>query len=218
MDHDVEPNLEGAPSPSRTATSAFGATLLSIAVSGAAGAVAGLVWGGIGGRLAMRLVFLTSSDSVRGVTSDDGFEIGTITMATVGFVVAMTVLGGIAGFAFGPVRMLLRGSTTVVALGVGAALALGVGALVVHADGVDFVFLDPLWLTVGLFVLLPGLWGASVVIAADWLLAPGRLIEQQIPRGRWQWPSVLAWLALGAIAVRGGVDLVGDVRELVRIR
>ena len=166
----------------------------------------------------MRLVFLTSSDSVRGVTSDDGFEIGTFTTATVGFVVAMAVVGAIAGLALGPVRMLLRGSTRAVAVGVGAAAALGVGALVVHADGVDFVFLDPLWLTVGLFVLLPGLWGASVVVATDWLLVPGRIIDDPIPRGRWRWASLLAWLGLAVIAARGGVDLVGDVRELIRIR
>jgi len=218
VEHDVDPACAGVPSAARSDASAFGPTLSSIAVSGAAGAGAGLVWGGIGGRLAMRLVFLTSSESVRGVTSDDGFEIGAITTATVGFVVAMTVLGGIAGLAFGPVRMLLRGPTGVVAAGVGTAVALGVGALVVHADGVDFVFLGPMWLTVGLFVLLPGLWGASVVVATDWLLAPGRLIDERVPRGRWRWPSLLAWLALGAIAVRGGFDLVGDVRELIGLR
>lgn len=176
------------------------------------------MWGGVGGRLAMRLVFLTSKDSVRGVTSDDGFEIGTITTATVGFVVAMAVLGATAGLMLGPVRLLLRGSTKIVAVGVGAAVALGVGALVVHTDGIDFVFLDPLWLTVGLFVLLPGLWGASVMVATDWLLVPGRLIDDPLPRGRWRWPSLLAWLALGAIAVRGGIDLVRDVSELIRIR
>jgi len=191
---------------------------MSFAVSGAAGLVAGLVWGGIGGRLAMRLVFLTSSDSVRGVTSDDGFEIGTITPATVGFVVAMAVLGLIAGLAFGPVRMLLPGSTAMVAAGVGATSALGVGALVVHADGVDFVFLDPLWLTVGLFVLLPGMWGMSVAVATDWLLVPGRLIDHPRPRGRWRLPGLLVWLALGTIAIRGGIDLVADLRELTRIR
>lgn len=191
---------------------------MSFAVSGGAGLVAGLVWGGIGGRLAMRLVFLTSSGSVDGVTSDDGFEIGTFTSATVAFLVAMTVLGLIGGLAFGPVRLLLPGSTVMVAAGVGVAAALGVGAVVVHPDGVDFVFLDPLWLTVGLFVLLPGLWGVSVAVATDWLLVPGRLIDHPRPRGRWRWPGLLVWLALGTIAIRGGIGLVADVRELIRIR
>ena len=51
-------------------------------IAGGAEAVAGLVWGGIGGRIAMRVVFLSSNDGVRGLTSDDGFEIGTISSAT----------------------------------------------------------------------------------------------------------------------------------------
>ena len=38
---------------------------------------------GIGGRIAMRVVFLTSNERVRGVTSDDGFEIGTFSAATI---------------------------------------------------------------------------------------------------------------------------------------
>lgn len=218
MEHDADPTCAAVPRAARFDAAAFGATLLSFAVSGAAGLVAGLVWGGIGGRLAMRLVFLTSSPSVRGVTSDDGFEIGTFTPATAGFVVAMAGLGLVAGAAYGPVRMLLPGSTAAVATGVGVAAALGVGAVVVHTGGVDFVFLDPLWLTVGLFVLLPGLWGASVAVATDWLLAPGRLIDHPRPRGHRRWPGILAWLALGAIAIRGGIDLVADVEELVRVR
>jgi len=45
-----------------------------------AGGIAGFVWGGVGGRVAMRIVFLTSDDTVRGVISDDGFEIGRISL------------------------------------------------------------------------------------------------------------------------------------------
>ena len=40
------------------------------------GAISGAVIGGLGGRLVMRILLLTSDDTVRGVTSDDGFEIG----------------------------------------------------------------------------------------------------------------------------------------------
>ena len=40
------------------------------------GAGSGAVIGGLGGRLAMRILFLTSGDGVKGLTSDDGFEIG----------------------------------------------------------------------------------------------------------------------------------------------
>ena len=50
-----------------------------VLVGVAAGAIAGLLVGGIGGRLAMLLLRLTSPDSVIGMRSDDNFEIGVLT-------------------------------------------------------------------------------------------------------------------------------------------
>ena len=37
------------------------------------GAVCGAVIGGLGGRLAMRILFVTSDEAVKGLISDDGF-------------------------------------------------------------------------------------------------------------------------------------------------
>jgi hypothetical protein len=136
---------------------AFGA---SVAIA----AAAGLVWGGIGGRIAMRVVFLTSDDQVRGVPSDDGFEIGTFSGATIFLLIFTTILGGMAGFGVGIIRMFTSGPTWDVVIGTSLSTASFAGASIVHTDGVDFRVLDPLWLTVGLFVLIPGLWGATVVI------------------------------------------------------
>src|SRR6476646_5216117 len=63
------------------------------------GVSVGIVVIGLGSRLAMLLLRLTSPDSVIGVTSDDGFEIGRVTLAgtynllligaTVGFIGAV---------------------------------------------------------------------------------------------------------------------------------
>ncbi len=67
-------------------SSEFSQIEIAVRAAGAgavAGMAAGLVWGGIGGRIAMRILFLTSDDRVRGLTSDDGFEIGTFSAATV---------------------------------------------------------------------------------------------------------------------------------------
>jgi len=47
-----------------------------VLVGAASGAIAGALVGGIGGRLAMLLLRLTSPDAVTGMISDDGFEIG----------------------------------------------------------------------------------------------------------------------------------------------
>ena len=45
------------------------------------GAAAGALIGGVGGRIAMRVLMLTSDDTVRGLQSDDDFEIGRFTLA-----------------------------------------------------------------------------------------------------------------------------------------
>ena len=128
------------------------------------------------------------------------------------------ILGGIAGVFCGLVRALLGGPTRLVGPAVGGAVALGAAALIVHTDGVDFRFLDPLWLTVGLFVLLPGAWGCSVVALMDWLLGSGRITDR--PRSPTSGPlrNATGWLLLLTVAILGGIDLARDVRELVRIR
>ena len=45
-----------------------------------------------------------------------------------------------------------------------AALA---GGMLVHSEGVDFRLLKPTWLTIGLFVLLPGLFGIAIGLVVD---------------------------------------------------
>jgi hypothetical protein len=209
-----EPDGPDRPDQSASFAEFFG---LSLAASAVAGAVAGFVWGGIGGRIAMRVVFLTSNDSVRGVTSDDGFEIGIISGETMALLILTTVFGGFAGVAVGLVRPFLAGRTSAVAAGLGSAVALAAGSVIVHADGIDFRFLDPLWLTVGLFVFLPGAWGATVVLLGNRLVARFRG-AQTLVAPPWLWTAVAAWAAVGVIGVLGAIDLVGDIDELRRLR
>ena len=204
--------------------------------SALAGGIAGLVWGGVGGRVAMRVVFLTSDDRVRGVISDDGFEIGRISSETIFLLVFTTFLGVVGGLIYGFVRMLLRGPTWLVAMAVGVAVASGVGAVIVK-PGVDFELLEPLWLTIGLFVLIPGAWGVTVVLLTERLLRTGTvpatspsqvpvrrrgmgrvvawLLWPPIPMRRWGTRgSVVAWLLLAAITVAGVIELIRDVARL----
>lgn len=165
----------------------------------------------------MRIVMLTSSDAVRGVTSDDGFEIGTVSGATVFLFIFSGVLGGLAGLCVGLVRTLLGGRTSLVASGVGVAVALGAGASIVHTDGVDFRFLEPLWLSIGLFVFLPGAWAISVVVITDWLLVSGRVVQHRLRGPESAWTQSIGWLVVCIIAVLGGHDLLGDTRQLLRL-
>jgi hypothetical protein len=159
-----------------------------VLVGAAAGAIAGFVVGGIGGRLAMLLLRLTSPDSVIGVSSDDGFVIGQVTFDTVNLAFAMAMLGGINGVLYGafrtaiPVRLRLPLWTILAAL-VG-------GSLFVHDDGVDFNVLEPALLAIALFVALPGIAAAVVVL----------LVERWSRATPWADRRLTALIALAALA------------------
>jgi hypothetical protein len=199
-----------APAPRNDSVlAAFGA---SGGIAGAAGAAAGLVWGGIGGRIAMRVVFLTSNEYVRGVRSDDGFEIGTFSGATIFLLILTTIFGGVAGLGVGIIRMVTSGPTWAVAIGTSLATAAFVGAIIVHTDGVDFTLLDPLWLTIGLFVLIPGLWGLTVVVVTERLLAH-YLTSLPLLVHRRYWGAT-GWILLVGITTIGIQNLVTDIATL----
>ncbi|MEJ7567692.1 MAG: hypothetical protein WKF41_05435 [Gaiellaceae bacterium] len=136
-----------------------------VLVGAAAGAIAGFLVGGIGGRLAMLLLRLTSSDLVLGVTSDDGFEIGVISLQTFNLLFAMTALGAMNGVLYAAVRTVIP-SRLRLPLWVGFAALVG-GFGFVHGDGVDFTLISPALLAIALFVLLPGVAAALVVLLVE---------------------------------------------------
>jgi hypothetical protein len=132
-----------------------------ITLGAAAGGLGGALVGGVGGRLAMLLLRLTSSDSVRGLESDDGFIIGRFDFFDSAELMFVTAIMGatfglfvVAGRPFFP----KRGMPFAWAL---AGAVIG-GAIIVHEDGVDFTVLDPHWLAVTLFVVIPGV-GAGLI-------------------------------------------------------
>jgi hypothetical protein len=209
IDSDVMDAPNTAASRDHGVIAAFGASAL---IAAAAGGAAGLVWGGIGGRIAMRILFLTSEDSIRGLTSDDGFEIGRFSGATIFLLILTTILGWIAGLGVGVIRMVTSGPTWAVAIGVSLATATSVGATIVRTDGVDFRFLDPLWLTVGLFVLIPGLWGASVVVGTERIVRSDQIKVPPLIRRRY-WGAT-GWILLGGITTIGIRDLLADIATL----
>jgi hypothetical protein len=145
-----------------------------VLVGAAAGALAGALVGGVGGRVAMLVLRLTSDPIVIGITSDDGFEIGRFTIGdSVGLVAAMAALGTVNGALYatlrGSIPRRLRAPLWVL-----FAATVG-GSQFVHEEGVDFTVLDPSWLAVGAFVLLPGLAALAVVLLVErWLGEPPR--------------------------------------------
>jgi hypothetical protein len=128
----------------------------------------GVVVAGIGSRLAMLLLRITSPDSVRGAESDDGFIIGTFTL---GGTYSLMLLGAIVGVIGAGVYLVIAprliGPLWFRRLTTGLGSAAVVGSMLIHADGIDFTLLEPTWLAIGLFVLLPGIFGVVIGPAVD---------------------------------------------------
>jgi len=142
----------------------------------------------------MLVLRLTSPDLVMGVTSDDGFEIGVVTPATVQLLGATTAIGGLNGAAYAALRHAIPRTLRLPLWSLlGAAVG---GAAFVHEDGVDFTLIEPAALAIAFFVALPGAAAALVVVLAE------------------RWSSRPAWedrrlaLGLAACALASTVALV----------
>lgn len=177
-----------APSPATNATQTFWPATFSFArgalLGAAAGGTAGMLVGGIGGRLAMLILRLTSPDSISGIESDDGFEMGVVSLATFNLIAVTGLLGVVAGlFVALATRFMRTAWMPWVWAAPGATLG---GAGLIHADGVDFNLLGPLWLAVVLFAAIP----AFGLVAMAWLIRRWQ---------RWWWTDRLRTsLALAA--------------------
>jgi hypothetical protein len=104
--------------------------------------VVGLLVGGVLGRIAMLVLRVTTGDSITGVTSDDGFEIGRFTLlGTLNLMFAYSLAGIALGLVYAVARRFLPRRGRVLAF---TALSAAVGgSIFVHADGVDYLLLDP---------------------------------------------------------------------------
>lgn len=199
-DDDSEVNAaQAAPAP-RTSTAARDLRLSLIRLTSGiwAGAIAGFVIGGIGGRIAMLILRLTSDPSLVGEETDDGFIIGSITGDSF-FLIGLCTIAGIAGGLFYlAVRSWIPERSRMVAMGIyGAAVG---GSAVLNPGGIDFTELDPLLLAVVMFIALPALYG----VALSWLTE--RFLARE-PRdsGRFLW--ALPVLGLLPLALGGPFGL-----------
>jgi hypothetical protein len=157
---------------------------------------------GLGGRLAMLLLRLTSPSGVVGVTSDDGFEIGRFTLAgTYNLMTVGVAVGLIGALACAVVSPWLIGPAWFRATTVGLTAGALVGSMIIHADGVDFTLLHPRWLAVGLFLALPALVGALLLLLVDRASDPARPTARGLRRWLPVAPLVLFPLGVAAAAV-----------------
>ncbi len=181
-----------------------GATLASGVTSGFA---AGLLIGGVGGRLAMFLLRLTSDPALRGAKTDDGFTIGVFSTETL-FLLGVTAGLGIAGGLF---YLIVRGwipeRRRVVVMAVFFGLVGGRGLLRPH--GIDFTALSPLLLAVAMFVTIPVAYGVAMPWLAERMLREGSVMR----RRPWAWIAGL--LPLAAANIVGVLVLVVAVLILL---
>jgi hypothetical protein len=135
-----------------------------------AGALLGLLVGGVGGRLAMMLLARLNPDAT-GVTSDDGFRIGQFTLGnTLQLLLTGTVFGLVGACVYALVRHLMIGPRWFQVVSIAGGPAVVVGAGIVHSDGVDFVLIEPVWLAIGLFLAIPALYAVVLTLVAErWL-------------------------------------------------
>ncbi|HEX6150196.1 hypothetical protein [Nocardioides sp.] len=151
------------------------------------GIACGILVVGVLSRLAM-FVLIELNPTVVGMTSDDGFEMGRFTLSGSLNLALLAGPGfGILGAGF---YLALRGLAVgppwfrMLSLSVGAGVV--VGSMIIHADGVDFTMLDPLWLAVLLFVLVPTVFVVLLRFLAERALAGA------------PWPRTLAYLGVVA--------------------
>lgn len=164
----------------------------------------GLLFGGLGGRLAMLVLRLTSDPSLHGLETDDGFTIGIVSFATLFLVLLTAVAGAIGGLVYLLVRSWLPERARPWLFG--ALTGVVGGAIVIRPGGIDFTRLEPLGLAVAMFVALPAAYGFVVSIQAERFLRPGSSFLQG---GTWIGGVavllVLPFLGLLGLVVAAGV-------------
>lgn len=156
-----------------------------LAAAIAAGALAGFAIGGVGGRVAMLVLRLTSDPQLHGLQTDDDFTIGIVSGSTIFLLGVTTVIGTLGGVAYLLARPWLPERIRPWIWG--ALGALFGGANIVRPGGIDFTLLDPLPLAVAMFVAIPAAGAVATSLLAERFLRP----ESRFHR---------SWLALGLLA------------------
>jgi len=186
----------GQPPKSWRSTFRDGAAYISCGVI--AGLIGGLIIGGIGGRLAMFVLRLTSDDSLIGLETDDEFIIGSFTSSTF-FLILLTTLVGLVGgllYLMGRDWFPYRWRPVLFGLFCGT---FG-GTLIINPGGVDFTLLEPLWLAVAMFIALPAIYGVTVSLITERLLrtaeAPEAANTRRAAWRNWAWVGALPLLVI----------------------
>lgn len=183
-----------------------------------AGAIGGVVVGGLLGRVVMRISGFVAGPSLVGVTTENGNRVGDITFAgTVALIMFIGLpFGLLGGIVYAIVEPWLRRARPWHGLAYGAGLLLAVGFLVLDPSNFDFTRFGVPLLNVAMFAALFLIFG--VVIA--WLF--DALQRQRDGNGRaarvvdiLAWLSLVPALAVVALFVGGGAGLEPPLAILI---
>jgi hypothetical protein len=176
----------------------------------AAGIAAGALVGGIGSRVVMRVLAITSAPEASGILTENGNRVGEITLGgTIGLTTAGVAIGMLGALVWLVVRRWIpwRGWRRGLLFG-SVLLCLG-GAFLIDPKNTDFAHLRPASLAVAMFAALFPLFGLLFVALAErWVrayphlrLRPGPIVAYGIPL----FFLALAFPVLIGLAVFGGL-------------
>jgi hypothetical protein len=142
-----------------------------------AGIPAGILVGGIGSRIAMRISALVGGEEIAGRLTENGNSVGEITLG--GTAELIFFAGFFPGVFLGPLYQIIRGwlPGPVLVKGVlyGVLLLAVFGAVTINSGNPDFAELGPPGLNVAMFSLLFILFGAATAVATA-------LLDRLLPR------------------------------------
>jgi hypothetical protein len=174
------------------------------------GFLCGLLFGGVGGRLAMFVLRLTSAPSLQGLETDDGFTIGVFSTATL-FLLGVTSALGILG---GLLYLIVRGWFPAAWRAPAMAVFFGTvgGAGVIEPGGLDFTMLSPLPLAIAMFVAIGVGYGLTLPLLVERLLRDGGWVR----RTRWGWIVALLPLTLANVVGIAVLAVAAGLRWVAR--
>jgi hypothetical protein len=198
---DIDEPSPGGPSR----RSSLETVVRKLAAASAAGALLGVLVGGVGGRLAMALLAAQNPEDTGRLTSDE-FRIGQFTVAgTIQLLASTLQLGLVAAMIYLVLRPLAFGPRwlRVASLTIGGTAVFG--TVLISPDGPDFTILDPHWLPVVLFLAIPAVFIALLTLLADhWLAADSWFATASIRKLA---AVLLVWIPAGVLIVLLGIAI-----------
>jgi hypothetical protein len=185
-----------------------------VAIIGVVGVSLGLIVGGIGGRIVMRIAGIVASDRVQGFPTDNGNAIGDVTVGgTIGLIIFVGILfGGVGAVAYVICERWLTWTGPLRPLAFGLLLLAVASPLALDPDNLDFLLIRNYELIVAMFMTLFLLYGMPMALLVRGL--EGRLSKVNPARPIASVAAYLGLVGFGAIFVLLLVVVAIDENDL----